>query len=264
MAGQSASDWYAANFGTPAPASAQGAQSVSVAPGSAQASWGGNSPGSYAGETPVYGSNLATGIAQSNGVNPASLPRQQGGGVSAPDMSAAISRAQAQSSPPPTQPPTQPPDPWETLAKNLQTTLSNLSQSQQAYMNAYQNPTPVTQSQTPQSIVSQITGQPSLVNVSNTPITRAPAPGAPTSIGIGGYNRAGTALPTLPSVDSMYSLYKQINGGRDDKGIYQYLSSPEFQGILQSGQIPMWQSADPTWRLFYARLGMLSPSGGGY
>jgi hypothetical protein len=126
---------------------------------------------------------------------------------------------------------------------------------------AWNSPTTPAQNQTPAQIVSQITGQPSLVNISNTPITPKPAPGAPTQIGPGGFQYAGQAQTALPTADSLYALYKRISGGQDNEGMRQYLASPEFQAILQSGQVPMWMASDPVWRLYLMRLGVLNRLG---
>lgn len=72
----------------------------------------------------------------------------------------------------------------------------------------------------------------------------------------GGFVQQAAALPYLPSVDKLYDLYKQVFG-KEDEGIKAYLASPQFQGILSGGAVPMWMQADPLWRLYLARLGVL-------
>lgn len=59
-----------------------------------------------------------------------------------------------------------------------------------------------------------------------------------------------------PSVDELYNIYKQVVGGQENPAIREYLASPQFQSVL-GGNIPMWMSADPIWRLYLIRLGLL-------
>lgn len=61
---------------------------------------------------------------------------------------------------------------------------------------------------------------------------------------------------TAPSVDELYNIYKQVVGGEENPAIREYLASPQFQSVL-GGNIPMWMSADPIWRLYLMRLGLL-------
>jgi hypothetical protein len=57
-------------------------------------------------------------------------------------------------------------------------------------------------------------------------------------------------------VDELYNIYKQVVGGEENPAIREYLASPQFQSVL-GGNIPMWMSADPIWRLYLMRLGLL-------
>lgn len=74
-----------------------------------------------------------------------------------------------------------------------------------------------------------------------------------------GFVAPGTALPAVPTVESLFDVYKQVfgRGGEQERA---YLASPQFQGILQSGNVPMWMSADPLWRLYLIRIGVLNPN----
>ena len=44
--------------------------------------------------------------------------------------------------------------------------------------------------------------------------------------------------------------------GEENPQLKEYFASPQFQSIL-SGNVPMWMSADPVWRLYLTRLGLL-------
>jgi len=109
---------------------------------------------------------------------------------------------------------------------------------------------------------ASITSTPQLVNE----VSPAPPP-VPATVKENALssNASGFQVPTttpvgsLPSVDKLYDIYKKITGGQDNPQMQQYLASPEFQGILQSGQIPMWMSADPIWRAYFKQLGFGAP-----
>ncbi|AYO30859.1 hypothetical protein D2962_09730 [Biomaibacter acetigenes] len=65
-------------------------------------------------------------------------------------------------------------------------------------------------------------------------------------------------IANVPTVDELYNLYKQVTGGQEDQAVRDYLASPDFQSVL-GGTVPFWMQADPVWRLYLQRLGMLSP-----
>lgn len=65
-------------------------------------------------------------------------------------------------------------------------------------------------------------------------------------------------IGSVPTVDELYNLYKQVAGGQEDQAVRDYLASPDFQSVL-GGTVPFWMQADPVWRLYLQRLGMLSP-----
>jgi hypothetical protein len=65
-------------------------------------------------------------------------------------------------------------------------------------------------------------------------------------------------IANVPTVDELYNLYKQVTGGQEDQAVRDYLASPDFQSVL-GGTVPFWMQADPVWRLYLQRLGILSP-----
>ncbi len=65
-------------------------------------------------------------------------------------------------------------------------------------------------------------------------------------------------VPTtpMPSVDQLYKTYTDIAG--ENQGMRDYLASPQFQAILQSGNIPLWMISDPIWRSLLVKTGRLN------
>lgn len=94
------------------------------------------------------------------------------------------------------------------------------------------------------------------------PTTTAPsAPTAPANVRAGGpsgFTEQFTA-PTvaMPSVDKLYQTYQEVFG-RQDQGARDYLNSPQFQGMWQSGNIPLWMLSDPLWRNYLVKIGLLN------
>jgi hypothetical protein len=59
----------------------------------------------------------------------------------------------------------------------------------------------------------------------------------------------------VPSVDQLYSVYEKTFGKpQNPEAVRQYLGSEDFQSVL-GGTVPMWMSANPTWKLYLQRLG---------
>ncbi|MGQ9698528.1 MAG: hypothetical protein ACUVRO_11120 [Armatimonadota bacterium] len=69
-----------------------------------------------------------------------------------------------------------------------------------------------------------------------------------------------TAVPVVaPSVEDLLKIYKEVFGpqeGAQEEYVRQYLGGPEFWRVL-SGAVPVWMEADPLWRLYLHRLGLL-------
>lgn len=76
--------------------------------------------------------------------------------------------------------------------------------------------------------------------------------------GQAGFERVVAPIRT-PDVDELLKIYEGVFGpveGRQEEYVRQYLASPYFQRVL-GGAVPVWMSADPLWRLYLHRLGLL-------
>lgn len=70
---------------------------------------------------------------------------------------------------------------------------------------------------------------------------------------------AVAAPVTAPSVEDLLAQYEAVFGpqtGRAREYVREYLGSPHFQRVM-GGAVPMWMAADPLWRLYLHRLGLL-------
>lgn len=77
------------------------------------------------------------------------------------------------------------------------------------------------------------------------------------SKGPAGFERE-VAVPigfSLPSVDRLMELWQEVSG-REAPEMREYFQHPQFGRVL-AGKVPMWMAADPVWRLFLLRLGLL-------
>ncbi len=104
--------------------------------------------------------------------------------------------------------------------------------------------------------------QPSVIGTPIVDIAPAPAPQASTMVqtkvgGPSGFTEQYDA-PTapMPSVDQLYKTYTDMAG--ENQGMRDYLASPQFQGLWQSGNIPYWMLSDPVWRNYLVKVGLLN------
>ncbi len=111
-----------------------------------------------------------------------------------------------------------------------------------------------------------LTTQPAPETISNTPevegVTSAPPPvttpteklpkGTSGFLLIGGTPVSGT----LPTAEDLYNIYKRTIG--ENAAVKDYLNTPQFRGILSSGNVPLWMASDPTWQVYLRQLGVLS------
>lgn len=76
--------------------------------------------------------------------------------------------------------------------------------------------------------------------------------------GQAGFEAAATPV-VAPSVDDLLAQYESVFGpqeGRAREYAQEYLTSPYF-GRVMGGAVPFWMQADPLWRLYLHRLGLL-------
>jgi hypothetical protein len=77
--------------------------------------------------------------------------------------------------------------------------------------------------------------------------------------GAGGFMMEAPLAAVAPSVEDLLAQYEAVFGpqeGRAREYAREYLASPYFQRVL-GGAVPMWMQADPLWRLYLHRLGLL-------
>jgi len=245
----------------------------------------------------VYGSKLATGIAQSFGANPSSLSRDQYGGVSAANMGAAIQNRSGGGASQPTSYSKGPPAPSApgvagTLGQEMGSmlggvnynptpqygtnnfdaqlaTMQNIYNQQisalQRQLAAATNYNPVIPTPAPTPPPAQpnpITTAPPTTNVPTAPQENPNLniPEGPAGFVFPGVGQ-GVGLPTAaaPSPDATYNLWKRLSGGQDNPQMQAYFQSPDWQSVV-AGNIPLWMAADPVFRTLLLRLGYMKPS----
>ncbi len=96
-----------------------------------------------------------------------------------------------------------------------------------------------------------------IVDIAPAPTPQPTTPAQTKVGGPSGFTEQFTAPTTaMPSVDQLYKIYTDMAG--ENRGMREYLASPQFQGLWQSGNIPYWMLSDPVWRSYLQKIGLLS------
>jgi hypothetical protein len=146
----------------------------------------------------------------------------------------------------------------EALKSQLQSMQNMFSQMSNAYSSAL--PTGSVQPQALQAAQpATIQQQPTLQDITPPQDVQAAQPAqqpteeAPKNTG--GFVINSTPLESMPSVDKLFNLYKQVFG-QGDQQVQAYLGGPQFQGMLHGGRVPLWMASDPMWRSYFQKLGL--------
>lgn len=111
---------------------------------------------------------------------------------------------------------------------------------------------------TPRSTRAPIPAAPPITSA---PIIDLPAPPTPpaqaappkVAPGPGGFVESFTPV-SMPSVDQLYKTYQSVFGNQGAE----YINSPQFKSILESGNVPWWMLSDPRWRKVLIDAGVLN------
>lgn len=149
---------------------------------------------------------------------------------------------------------------FESLEDAYNTIPRILEMTQYNYTNPYTNTSSLTETTTTNTTNVPVTTTPTVETTTEEEATNTADNTVPYSAA--GFLEQANKAPDyiLPSAEKLLNTFKEIYGTDLSQDMQEYLQSPEFQGVLQSGRVPWHMAADPITRLALMRLGLLQPA----